>query len=118
MQSAAGLLPQGGLLIFDVIETVSPPLDGRVWSSGEDWAVLVETTEDAATRQLQRSIETFRRVGNAYRRGRDVHSVRLFDSVALMDVLTACGFEVETSTAYGQHVLGPRRRAFIATRAA
>src|SRR5205823_2492584 len=79
-QRAATILPRGGVLIFDIIERGEPSLSGRVWSSGDDWAVLVDTTEDQASRTLVRNIETFRRAGEYYRRGREVHHVRLFDT--------------------------------------
>lgn len=65
----AETLPVGGMLIFDVIGLGEPSLIGRTWRSGEDWAVLVETTENQAERILVRNIETFRRVGDLYRRG-------------------------------------------------
>ncbi len=115
-ERVARVLPAGGLLIFDVIETGEPSLAGRFWTSGEDWAVLAATTEDPARRILRREIETFRRVGELYRRGREVHSVRLFDTGELCSMLAGCGFTVETARAYGDHALAPRRRAFFATR--
>ena len=109
-------LPAGGLLIFDVIELGKPPLAGRFWSAGKDWAVMVETTEDQHTRHLVRDIQTFRQTGDLYRRGHEIHSVRLFDTSALCDQLRLFGFSVETAQSYGAHTLGPRRRAFFATR--
>lgn len=111
---AAECLPQGGLLIFDVIETGEPSLNAKSWISGEDWAVGVETTE--LGNQLTRSIETFRRVGELYRRGREVHRVRLFDTKEVLTALAALGFSVETATAYGAQTLAQRRRAFFCTR--
>jgi SAM-dependent methyltransferase len=117
---ASAALPIGGMLIFDVIETGEPPLDGRSWSSGEDWAVLVQTTEDRAARTLLRSIETFRcidnPIDNLYRRGREIHRVHVFESDELTKLLSACGFEVQTAQAYGTYPLAPRRRAFFCTR--
>jgi len=113
---AAETLPSGGLLIFDVIERGEPSLAGRFWASGDDWAVLVETREDQPRRVLTREIETFRRVGDSYRRGREVHCVRLFDAHALCDQLADCGFAIETATAYGAYPLLARRRAFFAVR--
>ena len=82
-QRASAVLPPGGVLIFDVIETGEPALTGRVWSSGDDGAVLVDTTEDPAWRTLVRNIETFRRAGEYYRRGRSASSavVRYRDAV-------------------------------------
>jgi len=107
-------LPVGGKLIFDVIELGEPSLAGRSWNSGNDWAVLVQT--DEADQTLIRNIETFRRVGEHYRRGREVHRLRVFDSEFLCAELSACGFETTMAQAYGAQPLAPRRRAFFATR--
>lgn len=115
---ACAVLPAGGMLIFDVIETGEPPLAGRSWFSGEDWAVMAETTEDAAARTLTRAIETFRRIGDLYRRGQETHRVRLFETAELAGQLAACDFTVETATAYGAYRLPTRRRAFFCTRGA
>jgi SAM-dependent methyltransferase len=115
-QRASDVLPAGGLLIFDVIELGEPSLSGRFWSSGDDWAVLANNTEDQNARTLVRCIETFRRVDRLYRRGREIHRVRLFDTPALLRRLATCGFTAETATAYGSQRLGPRRRAFFCSR--
>jgi hypothetical protein len=104
------------MLIFDAIETGEPSLAGRSWISGEDWAVLVETTENQSERTLVRDIETFRRIGEHYRRGRETHKVRLFDTQALCAELSSCGFRIHTMQSYGELQLPSRRRAFIATR--
>jgi hypothetical protein len=104
------------MLIFDVIELGEPSLAGRYWSSGKDWAVLAETKEDQGSRMLVRNIETFRRVGQLYRRGCEVHRIRLFDTATLRGQLAACGFSTETAQAYGMQKLAPRRRAFFSTR--
>lgn len=113
---AADVLPQGGMLIFDLIELGEPLLSARSWKSGEDWAVLVETKEDQSTRTLVREIETFRKIGEGYRRGREVHRVRLFDTAEVCSWLEGAGFRVSTSSEYGEFRLPPRRRAFFATR--
>ena len=115
-QNIAEVLPPGGILIFDVIGLGEPSLAGRTWNSGEDWAVLVQTTEDQTERTLVRNIETFRRVGHSYRRSHEVHEVRLFDVRRLCDQLACCGFATETAQCYGVQELLPRRRAFFATR--
>lgn len=115
-QRAARILPTGGMLIFDVIETGEPTLAGRSWRSGVDWAVLVDTTEDQPSRTLVRTIESFRQVGHSYRRGRELHRVRLFDTDELIAALAGQGFATETMQAYGSEALAPRRRAFICTR--
>lgn len=115
-ERASHALPPGGMLIFDLIELGEPSLSGRFWRSGDDWAVLVDTKEDQGSRTLVRNIETFRRVDQFYRRGREVHRVRLFDTATLCNQLADCGFAVETAQAYGAQRLSPRRRAFFCTR--
>lgn len=102
------------MLVFDVIETGGPSLVGRSWFSGEDWAVVAETGEDPAARTLARAIETFGRAGDLYRRGQEVHHVRVFDAAEFARQFAACGF----TAAYGAHRLPPRRRAFFCTRGA
>jgi len=115
-ERAATVLPPGGLLIFDIIETGEPSLTARSWTSGDDWAVLVDTVEDPISRTVVRDIQTFRQVDELYRRGREVHRVQFFDSGELYEQLTECGFEVATAQCYGAEPLALRRRAFFATR--
>ena len=117
-QRVADALPPGGMFIFDVIGLGEPTLANRSWLAGEDWAVLVETTEDQNDRSLIRDIQIFRRIGDAYRRSHEVHRVRLFDISILRNKLAACGFAIETSQSYGAQHLPPRRLAFFATRLA
>ena len=117
-QRVAEALPPGGMLIFDVIGLGEPSLAGRTWRSGDDWAVLVETTEKQPERSLVRNIEVFRRVGNAYRRSYEVHRVRLFDVSILHNQLNSYGFVTEMFQSYGVQPLPPRRHAFFATRVA
>ena len=100
-------------MIFDVIGRGERSFEGRSWKAGEDWAVLVETREDQGARVLVREIATFRRVGELYRRGREIHRVRLFDGDEICGWLSSAGFEVEASEGYGAYVLPPRRRAFF-----
>jgi SAM-dependent methyltransferase len=109
-------LPGGGMLIFDVIELGEPALSARTWRSGDDWAVLVNTSEEQNSRILVREIETFRKVGEDYRRGRELHRVRLFDSTEVCGWLETVGFSVRRALAYGEFRLPPRRRAFFCTR--
>jgi len=116
LRRAGEVLPQGGVLIFDVIELGEPSLNGRSWKAGEDWAVLVDTREDQGSRVLVREIATFRRVGELYRRGREIHRVRLFDLDEICGWLSSAGFVVETWQGYGAYALPPRRRAFCCTK--
>jgi SAM-dependent methyltransferase len=111
---ASRALAPGGLLAFDVIVAEGPPLDARGWQSGDDWAVLAATEEDRDARRLVRHIETFRRVGESYRRAREDHHVQLFPEGDVRGWLEGAGFDVEVATAYGPAELLPRRLAFFA----
>ena len=115
-QRVADSLPAGGQLIFDVIGLGEPSLTGRTWRSGNDWAILVETTERQTERSLLRNIQIFRRIGGLYRRSHEVHRIRLFDLPTLCNRLESCGFSSETSQSYANQQLPPRRHAFFATR--
>jgi SAM-dependent methyltransferase len=117
-QRVADALPPGGLLIFEVIGLGEPSLAGRTWSSGDDWAVLTETTESQTASSLVRNIEVFRRIHDSYRRSHEVHRVHLFDVSLLRDQLSFYGFATETSRSYGAQQPPPRRHAFFASRLA
>lgn len=106
-------------MIFDLIEAEGAPLDARGWSSGDDWAILHETREDRSARRLTRHIETFRRSAadaTGYRRSREVHDVRTFQTRDVEQWLEDTGFGVEIEDRYGAYALAPRRRAFFAVR--
>jgi len=118
-ERAARALAPGGMVIFDLIEVQGVPLDARGWASGEDWAILYETREDRPARRLTRSIETFRRTAAdaaGYRRSREVHEVRTFETRDVQQWLEDAGFSVEIADRYGTYALAPRRRAFFAVR--
>jgi len=116
LQRAARVLPSGGPLLFDLIETGAPPLDARFHRSADDYALLVATTEDTAARTLTREIELFRREGERYRRTRELHRVRLFETAEVLAWLDTAGFDCETVTAWGADSLPPRRCVFLAAR--
>jgi SAM-dependent methyltransferase len=115
---AAALQP-GGWLLFDVIVSGGgASLNARGWSAGDDWAVLVETSERPAERRLARDITVFRDPGSGWRRTREIHHVVSFDADELETWLRAAGFATEIGTRYGTYELAPRRRAFLARRLA
>lgn len=115
-RAAHAALAPGGLLAFDVISTGEPALSGKTWARGEDWALLVEVTEDPSRRTLLREIEVFRAQSQSYRRSREQHLVRLFDPIELRTWLADLGFAVEMRNAYGNFQLLPRRIAVMARR--
>ena len=96
-------LRPGGVLVCDVATPGRAPNGEvlRVHSEGDDWAVLATIEEDAASRTLTRRITTFRKDGEAFRRSREVHRVRLIPEAELVDALERIGFEVRRLAGYG-----------------
>jgi hypothetical protein len=98
-------LRPGGVFVFDVAEPGRNGGPGRRQKhfQGGDWAVLVESEEDAEAGILTRQITTFRRVGvgTLYRRGEEVHRLRLYRGTELAAALRGLGFRVRLLRAYG-----------------
>jgi SAM-dependent methyltransferase len=97
-------LVPGGLFVFDVVVPGRVPGGGprQAFRSGEDWTVLVESSEDAKRRLLTRRIMSFRKVGEHYRRDEEVHRQRLHDRASLTRHLRALGFRVRPLASYGK----------------
>jgi SAM-dependent methyltransferase len=111
----ARALRPGGLFAFDVIvDKPGKSLTRKAFATGDDWAVLVDTKEDAARKHLVRDVTTFVKVGKLYSRDREVHHVRVFRTAEIKRALE--GFSVRVSTSYGDHALAVRRRAFMCRR--
>ena len=107
-------LRPGGLFAFDIIERAGEPMAYRTWRAGDDWAVLIEVTEDRTRHTLARDHIAFRRIDGGYRRSQARHLQHLFTREQIDAELRAAGFMVETGRRYGAFELPPRRVAFIA----
>jgi SAM-dependent methyltransferase len=96
-------LHPGGLLIFDVAGPGRVPGRGvqRKYFEGDDWAALVASEEDRQRRLLTRTITSFRKVGQLYRRDHEVHRLRLINRPELAGQLRTFGFRVRTLRGYG-----------------
>lgn len=111
---AYAALAPGGLLILDAAEPGRVPGGtSKTYTEAEDWAVLVTTEEDQRQGLLTRNITTFRKVGDWYRRGHEVHRLRLLPGPQLASWLQAIGFEVQRLTAYGSLPFGPGHVGFL-----
>jgi SAM-dependent methyltransferase len=111
----AALEPRG-MVVFDVaapgrVRGRSPQ---RTWNEGEDWAVLVEVDEDVTACRLSRSITTFRRTGEIFRRDHELHVLRLYPRREIETSLRAAGFRVRPLGGYAEHRLEPGHIAFCA----
>lgn len=116
-RKVARALAPGGRFLFDVIvDGPGPSLSRRSFACGEDWAVMVDTAEDAARATLVRDVTSFVKRGSAYQRTREVHRVRVLRASAICRSLRDAGFSVVMRTSYGAHALAVRRRAFLCTK--
>jgi len=96
------LIP-GGLLIFDVLEPGSVEAKSSITiREDQDWLALVEKQEDPKNETLIRKITTFRKVGDLYRRDREVHVVTLWKGGILAKKLRKIGFKVRLLKGYGE----------------
>jgi SAM-dependent methyltransferase len=115
-QSVHAALGPGGLFVFDIITNGEPLFDAKTWASGEDWAVLVNTTQDSTNHTIVREIDIFRSSSGCYRRTHERHSISVFRSEEVTNWLTKVGFDVELGNGYGAVQLLPRRIAVTARR--
>jgi SAM-dependent methyltransferase len=109
-------LRRGGVFVFDILGPGRYPAGkpSRHYRAGEDWATLVEVEEDAARQELTRYITSFRRVGKLYRRGEEVHRLRLYRAPRLAAALREVGFRVSTLRGYGEFRLGRAHAVLVA----
>jgi SAM-dependent methyltransferase len=109
----------GGLFLFDVAEPGRVRGSGpqRSYSEGTGWACLYTAEEDRRRKTLTRTITTFRRVGDAYRRHREVHRLRLYPRADVAQRLREAGFHVRTLSGYGRFRFPTGWVAFLARKA-
>jgi SAM-dependent methyltransferase len=105
-----------GIFVFDVaapgrLRGASPQ---RYWREGDDWAVLIEIEEDVPASRLSRSIITFRRTGQTWRRDHEIHRLRLHTRRDLEVRLRAAGFRVRALARYGAVRFAPGHLGFFA----
>ncbi len=111
-------LSDGGVLVFDIAEPGRAGDAGasRRYFEGPDWAALVATQEDHERRILTRDMTIFRQVGELYRRGREVHHLRLIPGDEVTAELSTLGFKVEVLTTYGDLKLPPGLVGIVASK--
>ena len=99
----AALRP-GGVFLFDVAEPSRIPQGGirTHFTEGRGWAILMEAEGDPQSNTLTRRIVCFRKIGNRYRRSREVHRLHLYRAADLLDALAGAGFQAEPLSGYGR----------------
>ena len=97
----AALHPEG-FFLFDGAEPgrVVGPGPTKGFTEGKDWVCLYVAEEDADHQNLTRTITTFRKIGESYRRDDEVHRLELFSRDAIQLELTRIGFAVEDIEGY------------------
>jgi len=97
-------LKPGGIFLFDFIAPGilnGKTTDKRVMRR-EGWTTIVDYHENKAEHKLSRDITLFREITpEIYRKSREIHRARLFESTFLQNILHATGFKTEALEAYG-----------------
>lgn len=106
-------LEPGGVFVFDLVVS-GRAMSYDAWSEGPSWVALVRVREDSSRGRLTRDITTFRRIGERYRRARELHVLQVPRRSDVTRWLRAAGFTVRTARAHGSAALGVRRVAFYA----
>lgn len=109
-------LAPGGPFIFDVAEPGRVPGPGptKGHAEADGWAVLVTTEEDHEKQVLTRTITSFRKAGELYRRDHEVHRLRLLPRTQVLSWLQETGFEVQVLDGYGAIAFRPGWVGFLA----
>ncbi|HEX6116657.1 MAG TPA: class I SAM-dependent methyltransferase [Solirubrobacterales bacterium] len=93
-------LDPGGLFAFDLAAPGRAPEPSTSWREGPGWLVCHESRERADGRELRRRIVTFRETGEGWRRGEELHVLRLHARERVLADLAAAGFEARALDAY------------------
>ena len=110
----AALRP-GGVFIFDAREPAAGPVEPRVVTRvGDTWACIAHIEEDHEAGTIVRDITTFRQIGEDYRRGHEIHRLKVFPKNETVGWLRELGFPVRTFRGYGEYRFGPRQSAYVA----
>lgn len=110
------LLPNG-IFLFDVLCLGLPALDGIKFLETPEWDMTIKYVEDTNTKRLKREIILFRKVkDNQYRKSKEVHEVRLYESSFVYHLLEQIGFSVEKIDRYADYPFRNRHVGFIASK--
>lgn len=96
------LLP-GGIFLVDFGQTGRLPggMPRKGFWTGQDWAVLLEVLACSEDLILRRRLTTFRKIGPAWRRREELHTLRLFDATCICQRLKTAGFEARLLRSLG-----------------
>ena len=97
-------LEPGGLFVFDLAGPGRNKTTPQLFRDSEDWTCLVQHTLNESNDFLSRSIITYRKVGDLYRRDEETHEMQLYPPDEIVRELQQIGFEVQTVDRYGEFV--------------
>jgi SAM-dependent methyltransferase len=111
-------LEPGGLLLFDVATPGRVPGSApqRGFSEGPGWTVLFTAEEDRRRQTLTRTITSFWKVGDLYRRSREIHRLHLYPRTTVLQELRNVGFQVRPLGGYSRFRFPPGWAGFTATK--
>lgn len=110
-------LRPGGLFVFDLREPGTVPGGSyELFQEGDDWAVLCRVEEDRRRGLLTRHLTTFRKVGDGYRRDREIHRLRLYRAAEVAGKLRRIGFKARIVRSFGAARLAAKHTGFVARR--
>jgi SAM-dependent methyltransferase len=115
LERISAALSPGGLLLFDLATPERGKTgDGRGWTEGDGWAVLVET--ESNPEQLARRIVSFREIEQGrFRRAEEVHTLSLFPAPHVLALLRDAKLEPQIlAQGYDGFVLPPGLTAYLA----
>ena len=109
----AALEPRG-LFIFDFIESARRRTYPEKTLHGDGWSLVARADLNASGRMLTRRLTMSRRIGNRFRRSREIHRVRIYSRQEIAKALTEAGFSVRMRRSYGRYRLLPGSVAVMA----
>jgi SAM-dependent methyltransferase len=115
LRRISGALSSSGLLLFDLATPDrGQATQGRSWTEGDGWTVLVDT--DCISTRLTRRIVTFRDAGEGrYRRAEEVHTLNLYPPAHVLGALHDAGFTAQAlADGYADLTMPPGLTAYLA----
>jgi len=108
-------LREDGLFIFDLANPKRGLVAGRrPYFLADDWALLLDEARSRDSKRLTRTITTFRRRANSYRRTLEVHELLLYPPRQILAALRKIGFRARTMKQYGERPFPKGLTAYVA----
>jgi SAM-dependent methyltransferase len=100
-------LEEGGLFIFDFIESAARRTYSARTIEGDGWSMVARADVSASGRVLTRRLDVKRLAGRIWRRTRETHRVRIYSRREVQRALESAGFSFRTRRSYGRGPLLP-----------